>query len=362
MKSFKPLLIASFILITGYITMGQTYTINGSVTGLPDSTWLYLRTAKPEKQLDSTMIINGQFNMSGQIPVKAIQVYLYTQKYTNYVGFWLENKDLSMSLKAGEFKKSVIKGSATQDEYAKMNNALDIIRSKRDSLADKLKTTTDPEARKLLEAQMQNVTGKVEQFYIDYVKGHGQSLIAAYLLNVYASTWGKDKAAVLYTGLSRDLQVSGYGIEIREYLTLNKNLKTGDKFVDFEQVNAAGKLVKLSDVKGRFILLDFWASWCAPCRQDNPGVVEMYQQFKDKGFAILGVSLDDNKAFWLAALKEDKLTWENVSDLRGDKNRAALIYGVNAIPTNYLIGQNGIIIAKNLRGEALRKKLQELMP
>lgn len=123
-----------------------------------------------------------------------------------------------------------------------------------------------------------------------------------------------------------------------------------------------GKKVKLSDIKGKYILLDFWAAWCGPCREENPKLVELYKQYHGKGFNILGVSADDNRAAWLAAIKQDGLLWENVSDLRGDKNKAALIYGVDAFPTNYLINQDGIIIAKNVRGKALEDKLKQLFP
>ena len=109
------------------------------------------------------------------------------------------------------------------------------------------------------------------------------------------------------------------------------------------------------------VLVDFWASWCGPCRQENPNVVKAYEKFKDRGFDILGVSLDDNKDKWLKAVEADKLTWTHVSDLKGWKNAAADLYGVRAIPQNVLIDPKGKIIAKNLRGDKLEEKLEELM-
>jgi peroxiredoxin len=149
---------------------------------------------------------------------------------------------------------------------------------------------------------------------------------------------------------------------VNAFITLNKNPKTGDHFEDFTQLNASGKKVALSDIKGKYVLLEFWASWCGPCREANPGLVKTYHRFKDKGFAILGVSLDENKAGWLKAIEDDSLAWENISDLKGDKNEAAMIYGINAVPSNFLINAQGTIIAVNLRGASLEKKLEELLP
>jgi thiol-disulfide isomerase/thioredoxin len=120
--------------------------------------------------------------------------------------------------------------------------------------------------------------------------------------------------------------------------------------------------LKLSQLKGKYTLLEFWSSMCGPCIAGNPKLVKTYEQFKSKGFAIVGVSLDFNKKNWLNAIRSDKLPWENLCDLRGSENRAALLYGVTYMPANFLIDEKGIVIAKDLRDDALDKKLQELLP
>ena len=136
-------------------------------------------------------------------------------------------------------------------------------------------------------------------------------------------------------------------------------LVVGADAYDFEQNDVNGKPVKLSDFKGKYVLIDFWASWCKPCRQENPNVVKAYQAYKDKNFEILGVSLDSDKNNWLKAIKDDGLTWTNVSDLKGWKNEVGELYAIKAVPTNYLISPEGKIIAKDLRGADLEKFLAE---
>jgi peroxiredoxin len=131
----------------------------------------------------------------------------------------------------------------------------------------------------------------------------------------------------------------------------------GQKAPEISLPDPEGKTVTLSSLKGKYVLVDFWAYWCKPCRNENPNVVKAYKQFKDKGFEVFGVSLDRNKEDWLSAIKEDGLTWTHVSDLKYFESQAALDYNINAIPFSILVDPDGVIIAKNLRGDALQKKL-----
>lgn len=361
MKYTLILFAASILSAFAFMPTAPGYHIAGTVSGLPDSTWIYMRRSRPDKEIDSCRVIAGKFRMSGRITETATPVYLHTAKYTNYVHFWLENTAITLTLKAGEFKKGLIVGSATQDEDMRLDKLRRPFKDQSDSLDRVLTTTKDSATRKSLISRIRSLDTQSKQVEKDWVKSNPQSLVAADVLNIYSTTWGKEATAALYQNMSPQMKATQYGKEIKEYLALNKSLKIGDHYADFEQMNTKGKAFKLSQVKGKYILLDFWASWCGPCREENPNLVLTYAKFHKKGFAVLGVSMDDNKAQWLAAVKKDQLTWDNVSDLRGDKNKASLMYGINAIPNNFLIDDRGVIIATNLRGKALDEKLEKLL-
>lgn len=361
MDNLKKTSLLFIILVSSFSVIAQTFNITGTTTGVAEGTWLYLRTSSPEKTLDSTKVMNGKFSLIGKADEKICQMIIYTAKYENYVFFWAE-QNTHLQLKNGEFKKALITGSKTQAQANLRNKLKELNQKLQDSLSQLLTIQKDDAVKKELKEKLIAAKNAERELDIKDVKDNPNSIISAYVLSVYAATWGKEKATALYENLSSEMKNTSYGKNIKNFISLNKDVKIGDQYVDFEQLNANGKMVKLSDIKGKYILLDFWASWCGPCREENPNLVKTYAAFKDKGFNIIGVSADDNKEFWLKAIKDDQLSWENVSDLKGDKNRAALIYGINAYPTNFLIDQNGKIIAKNLRGENLNKKLQELLP
>lgn len=360
MKHLIKIIGLALVLSSSMVTRAQQFKIEGTSEGIADGTWLYLRTGKPERKLDSAKVIAGKFTMSGKIDEPITSVAIYTAKYTNYVFFWLERKTISIALKNGAFKKAIIKGSAAQTEKEMMNKLMLPISKREDSLSTLIGNTNDQQTRKKIQEELKAVKNEEYQFYLAYAQKHPNSINIADITDIYASIWGKEKTNALYQYLSPALKKTSFGQNIYNFITLNKTIKIGEPFVDFEQMNTQGKNIKLSQIKGKYTLLEFWASWCGPCREENPSLVKTYNQFKDKGFAILGVSADDNKENWLAAVKDDQLNWENVSDLKGDRNKAALIYGISAYPTNYLIDEKGTIIAKNLRGEALKKKLEEL--
>ncbi|RYE20086.1 MAG: TlpA family protein disulfide reductase, partial [Sphingobacteriales bacterium] len=169
--------------------------------------------------------------------------------------------------------------------------------------------------------------------------------------------------STLFSKLSKDLHTTNAGVEFQKRLDALSTVAIGAAAPDFMQPDTSGIPVKLSSFKGKYVLLDFWASWCAPCRNENPNMVKVYNSFKDKNFTILSVSLDQpgRKDLWLKAVHDDGLVWTQVSDLKFMANDAALLYNIRAIPQNFLVDPAGKIIAKNIFGDELEKKLSEVL-
>jgi peroxiredoxin len=220
----------------------------------------------------------------------------------------------------------------------------------------------DKKAMDSLDKQYETLDLEQKQLVSDYAKSHPASIVAAYeIFNnfSYNSRWGQLDS--LYKLLDTNVRVTYFGKELENIIEKTKLTAIGNPAPEFISNDASGKAVSLSSFKGKYVLIDFWASWCGPCRLENPNVVKAFRKFHDKGFDIFGVSLDETKPEWLQAIKKDGLNWTQVADLKGWNSDAATLYGVKGIPMNYLLDKNGIIVAKGLRGEALDGKLTELL-
>lgn len=309
------------------------YKIIGTVTGFADSTKLYLDdiTSGSFMHIDSTYIVADKFQFTGKIKEKALRVAIRAADITYRAYLWLENETIYFKAQKDKFREALVEGSKTQNEA---NNFF---------------------------SKIENATNRQQQEYL-YVRDNPSSIVSAYILSVYNSTWGKDTSATLYKNFSKDVKNTWYGRQTNDYITLYKNVKIGDRYADFSQRDINGKMRKLSEFNGKVVLLEFWGSWCGPCRKGNPELVKIYKEFNAKGFEIFGVAAESKKEEWLDAVNTDGLTWTNVTDYKGDKNRAALIYGVSYYPTNFLIDKNGVVVAKDLKGDKLREKLKELCP
>jgi len=225
--------------------------------------------------------------------------------------------------------------------------------------------TADSRYKQLLKDyyQMSDVNEKAEVERLKkFVKANPASFASVYLLDAYSRMMELPEVENLYASLSPKYKDTRSGKSVANGIEARKITAIGKTAPDFTEPDTAGKAVKLSDFRGKYVLVDFWASWCGPCRAENPNVVKTFNKYKDKGFTVLGVSLDQpgKKEAWLAAIHKDGLKWTQVSDLKFWDNQAAVLYGIKAIPFNLLLDPQGKIIAKDVRGDDLAKKLSEI--
>lgn len=341
-------------------TTSTSFTLLGYVEGFPNNTFLYFdyKNEKGKNISDSVIVIDKKFSYHLNLPVSTqyLRVLLRTKGYTDFKFIWLEPKPMKIYAKKGDFAKATIIGSETQNNADLYHNSVRPYEISIDSINRLVhsSSSTDSALIKLSESLEKRRRKQIASFIVEFPN----SVVSAYVLSVYSSLLGKNKTDTLFNRLSEDNRNNEFGQTIRKYLLLNRDLKIGDRVVDFSQRNTSGNLIKLSDYRGSVVLLEFWASWCQPCRKTNTELVNIYDEFHPKGFNILSVSLDTRRNRWLQAIREDSLRWENVSELNGDKNSACLVYGVNGIPDNFLIDVDGIIIGRNIRHEQLRSILK----
>ena len=355
------------------------YTIKGQVGKLNKPAKAFLLVRYTDRvALDSTEIVNGKFEFKGKMesPMEAhIRVRHdatpdHPSKMASYdvKPLLLDNETVILTAK-DSIAKAVITGSALNAENDEVTAYLKPIYDQYEALDNEFKA--QPEAKKQDRAYIQTLEERAKVIqkqasdaklaYITKNPDHYMSIMA--LNSLLGPEFDVPVMEKAFLGINEKWRNSYLGKQIAAKIATAKKTLEGVDATDFSQPDVDGKMVKLSDYRGKYVLIDFWASWCAPCRRENPNLVKAYAQYKSKGFEILGVSMDKaaDKAKWLKAIEDDKLTWKQVGDLKGWDNEAGALYEVKAIPMNFLVNPEGKIIAKNLRGEDLNEKLAELI-
>jgi len=358
------LLLCLLVAAQGF-SQGKGYVINGVMKRAADNSYVFLSHKENNVTLvDSTLVKGEKFTFKGKTTEP--NMYWLTLKKIEVptLIFFVDNTTISINTVVDSLATAQVKGGSTQNDYKTWQQMQNKYAEVRKGLImqynEKGKNQDQAGAQKIMDTAIV-LERAYEKNIVKFIKAHPQSNIGGYAIYAVTFDWPKiDEYDEMYNALSDQVKKGKYGKLAEEKIVTLKGITVGYPAINFTQPDVNGKNVTLTSYKGKYVLVDFWASWCGPCRGENPAVVAAYQKYKDKGFDVLGVSLDQNKDKWLQAIAKDNLTWTHVSDLKGWQNEAAQKYGITSIPFNVLLDKDGKVLAKGLRGPALKAKLAEI--
>ncbi|WP_276088130.1 TlpA disulfide reductase family protein [Pedobacter sp. JY14-1] len=370
MKPTSLFALAASLLLAGSVQAQSpaTYKISGKLDGL-DNQMVYLNTSYGGRQIkDSVVASGGRFSFKGETPGTVLYFLQFGKK--NYFSVPVGAKEhVKISGKLAELNKIKVTGSKDYIVWKEWTTAWNTITARAgglykqlDSLEKLSKATGQPADRSAVNAEFDKLNQRLIDSVEALVKRYpGSGVVPFIITDRFINYPNPEKAASTYAALTPAGKESVYGRELGESLRIAAKTGIGVS-PSFSVPGRDGGTVSLAAYKGKVVLVDFWASWCGPCRKENPNLVKAYEKYHGKGFEIIGISLDDKKDKWLAAIEADQLGWVHASDLKGWKSDLALEYGIRSIPMNFLVDANGKIIAKDLRGVALEKQLEKIYP
>ncbi len=354
-------------------TQPNAFTVTGTVAKATPGSFIYLETnSQPTRTLDSVKVdANQSFTMSRPV-ADGGEVLVLNVGGGQKMALLVEgNEKLSvkadgfvMDAKTGQHGTATVTGSKNMEYYAKLDALRTGMEAKISAWNKQVAAATEKKDTKRIEQIEQDYT-VAQNDVVNKIKAMlpdmGASLVSLFALNFVDINTDFDTYDQLAQRFAKEKPNSPNAKALIGRVARIKGVMVGSEAPEIALSDTTGATVPLSSLRGKYVLLDFWASWCGPCRSENPNVVRMYDKYKSKGFAIYSVSLDKDKESWVRAIRNDRLTWTHVSDLKYWQSEAAQKYGVQGIPATFLLDKDGKIIAKNLRGPALEQKLEEIL-
>ncbi|MBW8684512.1 redoxin domain-containing protein [Chitinophaga rhizophila] len=376
----KALLLTAALIPMLAVAQSKKFTITGKIGSLNAPArvyfdWTDFQNAGGGKE-DSADVVNGTFKFTGEMSgVATCRMALahhgdgkMKAVYTGDVIYFNFGKENITITSKDSLSNAVFKGSkihAEEDAYNKEIGGTVMAITKQanvDFSAGTAEQRADTNFIKTIDQRFRKRMHDRTAAQLKYAKEHPNSIFGLIALSeAINASRDMDQIIAAYEGLNPQFRNSKKGQELDKRIKSVKLTTPGAEAPDFTMNDVNGKPVSLKDLRGKLVLLEFWASWCGPCRAENPNLREQYKMYKDKGFEILGVSLDSDKGKWVDAIAKDGIPWIHVSDLKGWSNEAGILYGVSGVPAGFLIGPDGKVVGNNLRGESLNKKLAELL-
>lgn len=346
----------------------NNFNLHITVTGMPDSTMVFLKQREDAKwvTIDSSLIENNNAKLTGNISSPDIY-YVTFSKLRSALPIFIEQGEINLTADIKNLRDYKVENSKTHAEYENfMTNVLGSFDKKVQELGSKYgiaQRNGDTAEISRLENEYESIQNNKKDAMINYVKENSKNIVGPYIVYSSAYMFDLDQLEDVASSTDKSLADNKYVKLLNSKITTLKRVQIGQPFINFTMEDPKGKPVSLTSVveKNKYVLIDFWASWCQPCRGENPNVVNAFQKYHNKGFTVFGVSFDRKKNNWIKAIQDDGLTWPHVSDLKGWGNAAGKLYGIQSIPQNILIGPDGKIVARNVRGKALHDKLKELL-
>jgi len=370
----KKIVLISLACLPAFVfAQDSKYTVKGIIGtyNAPAKVYLRYRIGKKVK-IDSVILKNGNFQFTGTISGDPVYANLMFNakgtgmNYSDYKSIYLEKGTITIT-GADLLGSAKVSGTKANEDNVRYEDALKPANDAYDAL-DVKKKSADTTLQKSESFQRENnkaekeIAAQEAEASKKFIQENPDSYISLIKLDGYAYSADYVDIAPLFNGLSDNIKQTDAGKKFAERLPKLKTVALGATAPEFAEADTSGKILNLSSFRGKYVLIDFWASWCGPCREENPNVVKAFNHYKGQKFTIIGVSLDrpGDKAKWLAAIHKDGLNWTQVSDLNFWDSKVPAQYAVRGIPQNFLLDPEGKIIAKNLRGDDLEDKLEEL--